>query len=162
MITMIFAMGRNRVIGRDNKLPWHLPADLQYFKSVTSGSTVVMGRLTHESIGRPLPNRRNIVITSDRAYQAEGCEIMHDIADIVQYAKAEEELFVIGGAGLFSQLLPYAAKMHITWIDEEFEGDTFLPEWDRSEWKLVSETPGVRDEKNPYHYAFRVYERAGN
>lgn len=159
MITMIFAMGRNRVIGRDNKLPWHLPADLKYFRSVTTGSTVIMGRHTHESIGRPLPNRRNIVISSNPAYEAEGCEVIRHIEEILPYATAEEEVFVIGGAGLFSLLLPHASKMHITWINETFEGDTFLPEWDNDDWRLVSDTPGPRDENNPYDYAFRVYER---
>ncbi len=159
MISMIFAMDRNRTIGQDNKLPWHLPADLKYFKKVTSGSTVIMGRRTYESIGRPLPNRHNIVLTTDRTYVAEGCEVIHDVEAIQSYASAQEEVFVIGGAGLFSLLLPYASKMHITWINEAFEGDTVLPEWDSKEWKLVSETPGIRDANNPYDYSFCIYER---
>lgn len=156
--SMIFAMDNNRLIGRDNDLPWHLPADLAYFKRVTTGHPVLMGRKTFESIGRPLPNRHNIVVTRDSSYQADGVEIFHSL-DAALEAYRDQEVFIIGGSEIYKLALPIASKLYITQIDEEFEGDAYFPEIDQSMWELVSEEQGITDERNPYTYYFQVYER---
>ncbi|KIL39163.1 dihydrofolate reductase [Gordoniibacillus kamchatkensis] len=160
-ISLLLAMDRNRGIGVDNKLPWRLPADLAYFKRLTTGHTVLMGRRTYESIGKPLPNRHNVVVTRDRSYRAEGCEIVHDLEEALRRyeGKGGDELFVIGGGEIFNAALPVADKLYITYIDHEFAADTFFPAVDENAWQLVSREPGVKDERNPYDYEFRVYER---
>jgi len=158
MISIIFAMGRNRVIGKDNNLPWRLPADLAYFKSKTIGHTVIMGRKTYESLGKPLPGRNNVVITRNRALEIEGCTVYSSIEEALRLGDSEE-VFVIGGADIYKSFLPYADKLYITSIDDTFEGDTFFPEIDYSLWRLVSDIPGEKNEKNPYMYSFLVYER---
>ncbi|EZP77472.1 dihydrofolate reductase subunit [Parageobacillus genomosp. 1] len=160
MISHIFAMDQNRVIGKDNRLPWHLPADLAYFKKVTMGHAIVMGRKTFESIGRPLPGRENVIVTRDRSFQLEGCKVLHSIEEVKRFAAMrDDEVFVIGGAELFRATLPVADRLYITKIEASFPGDTFYPAFDESEWQLVSYTKGIKDEKNPYDYAFIVYER---
>jgi dihydrofolate reductase len=159
MISLVFAMGRNRVIGSNNSMPWRLPADLAYFKDLTMGSTVVMGRKTFESIGKPLKGRKNIVLTRDRRYIQDGCFIAHSLEEVLDMTKGEQETFVIGGAEVYSMFLPYAKKLYMTYIDHEFQGDTYFPEIDYDEWKLVSKVMGEKNEKNPYHYFFQVYER---
>ncbi|RCX23567.1 dihydrofolate reductase [Fontibacillus phaseoli] len=158
-VTLIWAMSRNGAIGRNNQLPWRLPADLKYFKEQTTGKTMLMGRKTWESMGsRPLPNRRSIVLTADHAYEAEGAEIVHSVEEAMKYAQAEE-LMVIGGAGVFQHFLPLADRLLMTQIDEDVEGDVFFPHFDGSEFDLVLEKEGIRDEKNPYAYRFLTYER---
>lgn len=157
-ISIIVAMDRNRVIGKDNKLPWRLPAELASFKKITMGHPIIMGRKTHESIGRPLPGRTNIVMTRDPVYQAEGCQVVHSLDETLRIAD-EREAFVIGGAEMIRLFFPYTSKLYITWIDHEFEGDTFFPAFDETQWTLISEEPGVTDEKNPYTYFFKVYQR---
>ncbi|WP_183255434.1 type 3 dihydrofolate reductase [Anoxybacteroides tepidamans] len=160
MISLIVAMDRNRVIGKDNKLPWHLPADLAYFKRVTMGHPIIMGRKTFESIGRPLPGRENIVVTRNRSFQPEGCTVIHSIDDIQKIAaERDEEVFVIGGAELFQASLPFAGRLYITKIDASFPGDTFFPPFHEEDWCLVSSEKGPKDEKNPYDYVFLLYER---
>lgn len=160
MISHIVAMDQNRVIGKDNRLPWHLPADLAYFKKVTMGHAIIMGRKTFESIGRPLPGRENVIVTRNRSFQAEGCTVIHSIEEVRQFAaKRNDEVFVIGGAELFQATLPFADRLYITKIEANFPGDTFYPDFEESEWQLVSYTKGIKDEKNPYDYAFIVYER---
>jgi dihydrofolate reductase len=160
MISHIVAMDQNRVIGKDNRLPWHLPADLAYFKKVTMGHAIVMGRKTFESIGRPLPGRENVIVTRNRSFQPEGCKVLHSIEEVKQFAAMrDDEVFVIGGAELFRATLPVADRLYITKIEASFPGDTFYPAFDESEWQLVSYTKGIKDEKNPYDYAFIVYER---
>lgn len=162
MISFIFAMDKNRLIGKDNDLPWHLPNDLKYFKNVTSGHAVIMGRKTYESIGRPLPNRKNIVVTSNRDLDFPGCDILHSAEDVVQFATgSDEECFVIGGSTLYTELLPHADKLYMTKIDEAFEGDRFFPEFNEDEWEIVSRQKGLKDDKNPYDYEFLVYQRKG-
>jgi len=158
MISLILAMDKNNLIGNKNGLPWKLPADLAYFKKITMGHTVIMGRKTYESIGRPLPGRRNVVLTRDSGFTAEGCIICNKLNDALKYGD-DEEAFVIGGAEIYSQFLPYARKLYITKIEEAFEGDTYFNEIDFREWRLVSKQEGTRDEKNPYTYRFLVYER---
>ncbi|MCH1626378.1 dihydrofolate reductase [Ferdinandcohnia quinoae] len=160
MISLLFAMDINRVIGKNNDLPWHLPADLAYFKKITMGHPIIMGRKTYESIGKPLPGRENIIITRDKEYQIDGCTVFHSIDEIVKMDNTvNQELFVIGGSEIFKGILPYSNRLYITEINEEFEGDTFFPEIQMNEWKLISKEKGKKDEKNPYDYFFLIYER---
>lgn len=159
MISFLFAMGKNRVIGKDNQLPWHLPADLAYFKKKTMGHTIVMGRKTYESIGKPLPGRKNVVMTRDIRYEADGCLVVHSIDETRQLFHTDEEVFVIGGAKLFEALYSYADRLYVTYINEHFEGDAFFREIDDLEWKRISVEQGIKNEKNPYDYSFIVYER---
>ncbi|WP_059170875.1 dihydrofolate reductase [Bacillus sp. FJAT-27445] len=160
MISFIWAMDRNRVIGKENKLPWHIPEDLKFFKSSTMGHPIAMGRKTFVSIGRPLPGRENIIITRNKEYSNDGCTVLHSIEEFVEYCREnEEEYFVIGGAEIFKEMFPYADKLYITLIHVEFEGDTFFPEFDLEEWELLSSEKGPRNEKNPYDYEFRIYAR---
>ncbi|HHW48416.1 MAG TPA: dihydrofolate reductase [Clostridiaceae bacterium] len=158
MISLIMAMDKNNLIGNKDGLPWRLPADLAYFKKITMGHTVIMGRKTYESISRPLPGRRNVVLTRDKRFTAEGCIICNTLDEALKFGQ-NEEAFVIGGAEIYSQFLPYARKLYITRIDETFEGDTYFDGIDFSKWRLVSKQEGIRDEKNPYVYYFLVYER---
>ncbi|UZJ80028.1 dihydrofolate reductase [Fictibacillus sp. KU28468] len=157
MISYVFAMDENRLIGDRNGLPWHLPADLQHFKRVTMKKPIVMGRKTFQSIGKPLPGRENIILTRDESFQAEGCTVIHSIDQALE--RPEEEVCVIGGAEVFSLFMPHVQRMYITKINESFHGDTYFPEYDESEWKLVSETPGIVDEKNKYSHDFLVIEK---
>lgn len=163
-ITFVFARDEENGIGLHNKLPWRLPADLKFFKRTTLGGTVLMGRKTYASIGKPLPGRRNVVLTRDADFAAEGVEVVHSADEIVRAyqdpeGETREELFVIGGAEIFRLLLPYADKMIVTEIAFRFEADTFFPQTEPADWRVVSREPGVRDESNPYDYAFVVYER---
>lgn len=163
-ISLILAMDEARGIGIDNQLPWRLPADLAFFKKTTLGHTILMGRKTFDSIGKPLPGRHNVILTRDPAFEAAGCEVVHSVEEAVKaYGrggdKETEELFVIGGAELFGLLLPYADRMYITEIAHRFKADTFFPEVDRRQWRVVSREKGIRDEKNPYDYEFVLYER---
>ncbi|MDX5475246.1 MAG: dihydrofolate reductase [Bacillaceae bacterium] len=158
MISIIVAYGKNRVIGKDNKMPWHLPADLRYFKETTLGKTVVMGRKTFESIGKALPGRKNVVITSQEGFNATGCEVISSFEAALQIAK-EEEIFIIGGATIYEQAIKHADLLYITYIDEQFEGDAFFPEWNKEDWILHSSEKGKREEKNNYDYYFNVYKK---
>ena len=133
-LSLIVAYANHRVIGIENRLPWHLPEDLRYFKATTSGHTIIMGRKTYESIGRPLPNRRNIVLTRQSNWQALGCEVFTDIPSALAACHDEQEVFVIGGAELYRQALPYAARVYATEIDLEIEGDATFPELPKNEF----------------------------
>ncbi|WP_349407322.1 dihydrofolate reductase [Pseudalkalibacillus sp. SCS-8] len=157
MISLLFAMDKNQVIGKNNDLPWHLPEDLKWFKQVSTGHTIIMGRKTYESIGKPLPNRKNVIVTNDKNYTAEGCIVTHSIEEALQ--QDGDEMIVIGGAKIFEQVLDDADRLYLTYIDHEFEGDTFFPEFDESEWKLTSKEKGIKDDKNPYDYYFCIYDR---
>lgn len=160
MISYIVAMDKNYVIGKDNQLPWHLPADLQFFKRVTMGHPIIMGRKTYESIGKPLPGRENIIVTRNQEYKPEGCTIIHSVEELIKFAQEKkEEVFVIGGAELFKATFPNADRLYITMIEHEFEGNTFFPEFKESDWNLISQEKGPKDEKNPYDYFFNIYER---
>jgi dihydrofolate reductase len=162
MIALIVAMAQNRVIGKDNRMPWRLPADLAYFKRATMGHPVVMGRKTYESIGKPLPGRRNIILTRDPDFRAEGCEIYHSIGEVLALAQADEdqELFIIGGDSVYSAFFPYADRLYLTLLEQYFAGDAFFPEIDPRKWRLVSRTRGETNKKNPYEYSFLIYEKA--
>ncbi|SEM81941.1 dihydrofolate reductase [Mesobacillus persicus] len=160
MISLIWAMDENRVIGSYNKLPWHLPEDLKFFKRVTMGHPIVMGRKTHESIGKPLPGRENVIITRDRQYRSEGCTVLHTIDELLDFAsKTDEEVFVIGGAEIFKEIIPHADRLYLTMIHHQFEGDTFFPSFHIDEWELESREMGEKNEKNPYEYEFLIYKR---
>ncbi len=159
-VTLIAAIARNRVIGKDGDLPWRLPADLKHFKRTTVGHPLIMGRRTFESFGRPLPDRTNIVVTRNRDYRVEGAVIVPSFGEAMQVARREgDEIFIGGGEEVFRHFLPSADRMILTWIDEEFEGDTFFPEFDESEWRVVSREEHQPDEKNRWPYSFVVYER---
>lgn len=154
MISFIVAMDENRVIGQDNRMPWHLPADLAHFKATTMGHPVVMGRKTFESIGKPLPGRKNIVLTRQTDWSAGGTEVIHSLDDL-----PAGDLFVIGGAEIFRDLLPRVDRMYITVIRHAFAGDAYFPEFDPLEWQVLEQRPGVVDEKNPYRHTFFTLER---
>ena len=158
ILSLVVAMARNGVIGRDNTLPWRLPADLRHFPAVTMGKPVVMGRKTFESIGRPLPGRSNIVVTRDPAYTAEGCVVVHSIEAALAAAGDAEEVMIIGGAEFYRQLLPRADRIYLTWIDAEFEGDTWFPELDPGRWHERSREDHVPDADNPHPYSFILLE----
>ncbi|AGK54592.1 dihydrofolate reductase [Bacillus sp. 1NLA3E] len=160
MISLIWAMDENRVIGKDNQLPWHLPEDLKFFKKTTTGHPIAMGRKTHVSIGRPLPGRENIIITRNQEYTSEGCIVLHSVQELLHYAQQyDKEVFIIGGAEIFKEVFPFADRLYITKIYETFDGDTFFPDIDMEQWKLLFSEPGVKNEKNPYHYEFFIYQR---
>ena len=162
IISILVAVSQNNVIGKDNKLPWHLPADLKYFKKVTMGHHIIMGRLTYETIGRALPGRVSVVVTRQDGYDAPGCVVVGDIRKALDYCRdaGEEECFVIGGGDIIRQSLVWADKIYMTMIFHDFEGDTFLQELNADDWKLTSEQRHLPDENNHYAYAFRVYELA--
>jgi dihydrofolate reductase len=159
-ISLVVAMAANRVIGRDNGLPWHLPADLQHFKQITMGKPILMGRRTWESIGRPLPGRTSIVITRDAGYSAPGCIVVHTIEAALQAAAdCGDEAMVIGGAEFYRQVLPRANTLYLTRIHADFEGDTLFPDLDESEWREVERSDCEPDAKNPYRYSFIRLDR---
>jgi dihydrofolate reductase len=157
-ISFIFAMDRNHAIGVNNRLPWRLPADLAFFKRVTMGNPILMGRKTYESIGKPLPGRENVILTQNTSFTAEGCVVVHSVSEALERYQGQE-LFVIGGVEAFRLFLPYVDKMYITTIEHEFEADTFFTELDLSGWDQASSERGPQDEKNPYEYYFKVYEK---
>jgi dihydrofolate reductase len=158
-ISLIVAMSTNRVIGVNNGLPWHLSADLRRFKSLTLGKPILMGRKTHESIGRALPGRKNIVISSRVDYRANGCEVVHDIEEAIAVADDAEELMVIGGSSLYEALLLRADRIYLTQIDAEFEGDTFFPAIDSSHWKETASEIIDGDTSVAFTYRFIVLDR---
>lgn len=159
MISLLVAYAHGRVIGKDGKIPWRLPNDSRYVKRVTTGHTVVMGRTTFESIGRPLPNRRNVVLTRHNTLEIPGVEVVHSVEEVLALNDGLDALFVLGGENVYRQFLPLADRLYITEIDYKTEGDTFFPDWDRDAFRLVSRQEGVLDEKNTLPHTFYVYER---
>ncbi|MCA1030387.1 dihydrofolate reductase [Bacillus timonensis] len=160
MISLIVAMDQNNLIGQDNDLPWKLPADLAYFKKITMGKSIVMGRKTYNSIGRPLPGRHNIVLTKTHDMNVFGCEVMHSVDEVLHHSEQlGNEVFIIGGAEIFNQFLPFTDKLYITHIEERFSGDTYFPKVNMEEWELISREKGPKDNKNPYDYFFAVYRK---
>jgi len=158
-LSIVVAMDDNRLIGKGNGLPWHLPADLAYFKKITTDNSILMGRNTYDSIGKPLPNRRNIVITRNSEISIKGCEVVNTIEKALSITKDEEEVMIIGGANLFEQLLPNVSRLYITHIEGEFEGETYFPNYDENEWFDVSRESHQPDEKNNYAYQFSIMDR---
>jgi len=159
MISLIVAKSSNGVIGKNNAMPWHIPAELKYFKEVTSNHTVIMGKNTLLSIGKALPNRRNIVLTTNPNFVYDNVEVVHSVEEAIARSNKEEEVFVIGGKMIYEQFLPFASKLYITEIEQEFDGDTFFPLINWDDYKLISKRKGLKDEKNNYNYYFNVYEK---
>jgi dihydrofolate reductase len=161
MISLIAAIGKNNELGKSNDLLWKMPADQKYFREKTSLHAVIMGRKTYESMGRPLPNRRNIIITRDVKYKAPGAEIVHSLAEALDlFSNTDEEIFIIGGAEIYKQFLPIADKLYITHIDaEEKTADTFFPEIIPIVWNEISRQEHKKDSQNPFYYTFSVYKK---
>jgi dihydrofolate reductase len=155
MISLIVAYAHNQVMGKDGKMPWHLPADLKHVKEITTGKTIVMGRKTLESIGGPLPNRRNVVLTRNRDFQMPGVEVVHSKEEVL----ALGDVIIFGGAEVYRLFMDDVDRMYITEIDLDVEGDTFFPPWDRDAFILVDKRQGTVDEKNRYPHTFLVYDR---
>ena len=163
-IALIVAIAENRVIGNKNQLPWHLPADLKYFKSKTMGNAIAMGRKTYESIGKPLPGRRNIVVTRNKNWSAEGIFTANSLEDAIENAKNnnEDTLFIIGGAELYQQAIEFCEIIYLTEVKEKFTGDVYFPEIKSGGWKETSRVSHHPDEKNKYPYDFVVLEKISN
>lgn len=168
ILSAILAFGENRGLGFDQKLPWHLPDDLKRFKDITRGHSVIMGRKTYESLGhsptgepmgRLLPERKNIILTRDKEYKIEGAKIVHSIEEAIEEVRNENEAFVIGGGEIVKLALPYLDKMYLTHIEANVPADSFFPEFDLSEWKIVSEEFHPKDERHAYDFTFKVYEK---
>jgi dihydrofolate reductase len=154
IISLIAAMANNRVIGKNNQMPWHLPADLGHFKAITLGKPVIMGRKTYESIGRPLPGRRNIVISRNCDYKIEGCETAVSLEDAMELVNDVEEVMIIGGGHLYSQAMALAERLYLTFIDLDINGDTLFPEFEHLNLTEIKREKHLKDEKNPYDYQF--------
>ena len=158
MLSLIVAMDKNRLIGDGPKIPWHLPADFEYFKATTLGHPIIMGRTTFKSIGRALPERKNIVLTRED-FSYEGVEVAHSLDEALALAKDTNEVFVIGGSNVYAQALPIADRLYITFIEGEFKGDIYFPEVDWTLWKKVKDEAREPDEKNPNRMRFTVFDR---
>lgn len=159
MVTIIAAVGRNRALGKNNDLIWHLPADLRRFKSLTRGHHVIMGRKTYESLGKPLPNRTNIVVSRNEDYEASGCVIVSSLEEALQEAKSDPNPYILGGAEIYKQALPLCDLMDLTLVHEDFEADAFFPDFDESEWEMIGREDFKRDEENSYDYSFVQYKK---
>ncbi|SKA78552.1 dihydrofolate reductase [Clostridium sp. USBA 49] len=164
MLSFVVAIANNNVIGKNEEMPWHLPNDLKRFKEITlsKSKTIIMGRKTFESLKKILPGRKHIVLTQNKNYKIENenVEVIYSIDDIMKYVDSNEEYFVIGGAQIFNSLFPYAKKIYLTEIYENFEGDAFFPQYDKSKWNIIERKEGMIDEKNKYKHTFLTLERA--
>ena len=158
MLSIIVAVAENGAIGRNNELLWHISEDLKYFKETTTGHPVIMGRKTYDSLGRPLPNRTNVVI-SRTAEHIEGCQIARSLEEAIALFPADEEIFIIGGAQIYALALEVADRIYLTRVEHDYEGDTSFPAWDESKWKLISREAFEQGEKYPYPFAFETYDR---
>ena len=159
MISLIAALAAGGVIGQRGRVPWRLPADLRYFKQMTMGKPVIMGRKTFQSIGRPLPGRDNIILTRDPIFQAKDCQVVHTVAEALEVAGSGREIMVIGGAEIYAAFLSLADRLYLTIIAAEIEGDTFFPSYPAGEWQTISDIPHPADEKHPYPFHFVILER---
>ena len=160
MITVIAAVAKNRALGKNNQLIWHLPADLKRFKQVTLGHHIIMGRKTFESLGKPLPNRTTIIITRNKDYKQEGCIVVNSLSDAIEASKVDENPYILGGAEIYKQALEIADKLDLTLVHHSFEADVFFPEIDSSIWRVKEKIDNKADEKNKYDYSFVTYIRA--
>lgn len=154
MLSLIVAVGEHHEIGKNGKMPWHLPADLKHFKALTLGKPVIMGRKTFAAIAKPLPQRRNIVVTRQHDYHAAGCEVAHSLADALVLASGEPEIMVIGGAEIYREALPRAQRIYLTRVHARFEADTFFPAFDPDEWRETVREDHAADERNHFAYSF--------
>lgn len=162
-LSMIVATADNRIIGKNNEMPWHLPADLAYFKKITLGKPIIMGRKTFESIGRPLPGRRNIVISRDQSFKAEGVESVTSVDAALALVEGVDEIMVIGGGAIYEHCMPSATRLYVTHINANIDGDTRFPMFDIvNDWSKVSDEVFIADDKNDYDLNFCVYERINN
>ncbi len=159
IISMIAAMGDNRVIGVDGDMPWRLPADLKWFKQTTLGKPVIMGRKTYESIGRALPGRTNVVITRQADFTAEGCTVVHSIDEALQAAGDVPEVMIIGGAAIYQACIPRAERLYMTIVHAAFDGDTYFPEFDASKWEWTPVAEHNADDRNAYDTTYFVLDR---
>lgn len=164
-LSLIVAMAQNRVIGRNNNLPWYLPQDLKYFKAVTMGKPIIMGRKTYDSIGKPLPGRPNIVITRNTDWQAEGVSVVHSLEQALELGESlveingGDELMLIGGAQLYTTALPQTDRLYLTQVHAEVEGDAYFPEFDLGQWQEIGREDFAADGPNPYDYSFLVLDK---
>ena len=158
-VSIVVAMARNGAIGREGGLPWHLSSDLLHFKSITMGKPIVMGRLTHESIGRVLPGRENIILTRNKNYKADGCTVINDLSEVMSRSNEFDEIIVIGGAQLYADAMPLATRLYITEVHAEVEGDVSFPEFDRKQWQESEREYFSADDKNEYDFSFVVLKR---
>ncbi|WP_449400421.1 dihydrofolate reductase [Chryseobacterium wanjuense] len=160
MTTIVVAMGEKNEIGFKNQLLWHLPKDLKHFKDITSGHPVIMGRKTYESIGKPLPNRTNIVVSRQKDWFEEGILIVGSIKEAIKFAKKiDEEVFIIGGGNIYEQTMDVVDRLEVTLVKADLEADTYFPRIDEKIWKKVNEICHEKDEKNQYDFCFQTYER---
>ena len=161
MLSIIVAKGKNNIIGKENKLVWSLPADMKRFRELTAGHVIIMGRKTFESLGKILPNRKHVVFTQNPDFKVddENVQIVHSMLEIKEYIDNDEENFVIGGAMIYSLLMPHVTKMYVTEINKDFEGDTFFPKINLDIWKETRREKGTQDEDNKFDYDFVTYER---
>jgi len=157
-VSAIVAAAENNAIGKDNQLLWHLPNDLRFFKRTTTGHTIIMGRKTYESVGKPLPNRRNIIVTRQAGYTADGAEVVHSLAAALESCAGEEEVFVVGGAEIYQQALPVVNRIYLTRVHAALPGDSFFPQLDQQSWRLVSADHHPADDRHAYSYTFEIYE----
>jgi len=158
-ISLIAAVSRNWVIGYDNRLAWHIPGELKYFKKITWGKPVIMGRKTYQSIGSPLPGRDNLILTRQHWLRIPGVQIFHDIASILEYLPADEECMVIGGTDIYERFMPLANRMYITWIEHDFKGSSFFPVWPTDEWQEITRQTHQPTINNPYLFSYCIFER---
>ena len=158
MISIIVAVAQNGGIGDKNSLLWHISEDMRFFKRTTSGHPVIMGRKTYESLGRPLPNRTNVVISRTLG-ELEGCTVVRSLEEAIALFPTEEEVFVIGGAQIYALALNVADRFYLTRVGHDYEGDTSFPTWNESEWRLISREAYEQGEKYPHPFAFEIYER---
>ncbi|HWP95007.1 MAG TPA: dihydrofolate reductase [Gammaproteobacteria bacterium] len=158
-LAIIAAVAENGCIGRNNALPWHLPADLSHFKLMTWGKPVIMGRRTFEAIGKPLRGRLNIVVTHDAGWRADGVSVAHSLDEAIKLAGNAQEAVIIGGAQLYAECLPKAQRLYITRVHAEVDGDTFFPPLDMKQWREVARSEHPRDARNPYDMTFITLER---
>ena len=160
MISLIAALTPDHVIGKSNDLPWRIPDDLRHFKRTTRGKPVIMGRRNYLSIGRPLPERHNIIMTRDPDFRADGCTVTHSLDEALAAAGDAEEIMIIGGAEIYREFLPRADRLYLTWVDTTVEGDTFFPALQSKQWRLVEENEQTPGEGSPYRLCFQTLERA--
>jgi len=159
IISIIAAVADNMIIGDKNSLPWNLPADLEYFKKNTLGKPIIMGAKTFESIGKALPNRKNIILSYDKNYKAEGCLVVTSIEQALGEVGESEEVMIAGGASIYKQFLPLANRLYLTFIHHDFKGDAYFPKFDINKWKEIKRIDNKPDIKNIYPYSFVVLER---
>jgi dihydrofolate reductase len=161
IVSAIVAISKNRVIGSDNEIPWHLPADMAFFKRTTMGHFVIMGRLTFLSLGRPLPKRTNVVVTRNPFFTATGCLVAHSLEEALSLAEeaGETEVFIIGGGQIYRESMEYLDRIYLTEVDVAVEGDVFFPELEENEWEVTHSKSHPADEKNEFSYTFKTLER---